>query len=90
MSNSWHLATNHLRCIATGDGGCQRYHILSERLSTANGHLDAKAAMQLLSEVAQSGTQWSVAYNLTSGEVSVVIGQSYKTVFPFHLDRVNP
>ena len=82
----WHLATNHLRCIAQGDGGCQRYHILSERLAAASGQLDAKTALQLLAEVAQGSTQWSVAYNMTSGDVSVVIGQSYNTVFPFHLN----
>lgn len=86
----WHLATNHLRCIARGDGGCQRYRTVSERLAATNGHLDAQAAMQLLSNVAQGNTQWSVVYNMTSGELAVVIGQSYETVFPFHLDRVRP
>ncbi len=86
----WHLATNHFRCAAEGDGGCPRYHTLSERLTAANGSLDENAALRLLSEVAQQSTQWSVAYNITTGDVSVVIGQSYGTVYPFHLDRVKP
>ena len=86
----WHLATNHLRCNAKDDGGCPRYHILSERLTIAEGHLDAEAALQLLSEVAQSGTQWSVVYNITSGDVSIVSGKSYDTVFTFQLNRENP
>jgi hypothetical protein len=84
----WHLATNHLRCTAEGDGGCQRYHAMSERLAATNGQMDAHAAMQLLSEVAQSGTQWSIVYDMTSGDINVVIGQACEAVFPFHLDRV--
>jgi len=86
----WHMATNHLRCSAAGDGGCERYRTISERLAATNGQMHAQAAMQLLSEVAQSGTQWSVVYNVTSGDVDVTVGHSYSTVFPFHLDRVRP
>lgn len=86
----WHLATNHLRCIAEGDGGCQRYRTISERLSVSKGQLDAQAAMQLLAEVAQSMTQWSVVYNMTSGDLNVVIGQAYDNAYPYHLDQARP
>lgn len=86
----WHLATNHLRCIANGDGGCPRYRLLSEKLNQTGGKMDKKDAMRLLSDVAQDGTQWSVVYNLTSGDVSVVIGQGYEQVYSFKLDRVSP
>ena len=86
----WHLATNHLRCIAKGDGGCPRYHTLSEQLAAANGQIGEQAAMQLLSQVAQSSTQWSAVYNMSSGDVSVVMGQAYSEVFHFHLDQVHP
>ncbi len=86
----WHLATNHLRCITKGDGGCPRYHTLSEQLATANGQLDEQAGMQLLSKVAQSSTQWSAVYNMSNGDVAVVMGQSYQKVFHSHLDHVIP
>ncbi len=86
----WHLATNHLRCTAKGDGGCPRYHTLSEELAAANGEMDEQAAMQLLSKIAQSSTQWSVVYNMSSGGVSVVMGKLYSDMFHFHLDQVNP
>lgn len=86
----WHLATNHLRCIAKDDGGCQRYHTLLEQLATANGQMDEQAAMQLLSQVAQSSTQWSAVYNMSNGDVSVVMGQNYNEVIDFHLDKVHP
>ena len=81
---------NHLRCVATGDGGCPRYNLLSKHLTKANGQLSEKQAMRLLSDVAQEGTQWSVVYNMTTGDISVVIGRAYMDVYPFHLDRVSP
>ncbi len=86
----WHLATNHLRCIAEGSGGCWRYNTLSEHLTTSGGKLDLASAMQLLSDVKQSSTQWSAVYNLSTGDVNVVIGQDYGTMHTFHLDLQLP
>jgi hypothetical protein len=86
----WHLATNHLRCIAEGDGGCPRYRTISARLTMLNGQLDPQAAMQLLSEVKQGMTQWSTVYNMTSGDINVVFAGFYDAVYSFHLDRLNP
>lgn len=86
----WHLATNHLRCIAEGDGSCPRYRTISDRLTALNGQLDLQAAMQLLLEVNQDMTQWSTVYNLTSGDINVVIARFYDSVYSFHLDRLNP
>ncbi len=86
----WHLATNHLRCIATGDGNCWRYHILSDRLTALHGQLDPAAAMQLLSDVKQTSTQWSVIYNMSTGDVNVVVGMNYEAVHTFHLDLIKP
>ncbi len=84
----WHLATNHLRCIATGDGNCWRYTTLQNRLVGRKGALDPAAAMQLLSDVQQPSTQWSVVYNMDTGDVNVVVGADYATVHTFHLDLV--
>jgi hypothetical protein len=86
----WHLATNHLRCIAEGDGGCVRYRTLSEQLAALNGQLDPQAAMQLLSEVKQGITQWSAVYNMTSGDIQVALAGKYDAIFSFHLDLLNP
>jgi penicillin V acylase-like amidase (Ntn superfamily) len=86
----WHLATNHLRCIAEGDGGCSRYHKLDEQLTASGGQLDTSAALQLLSDVKQGITQWSSVYNMNSGDISIVIGRDYDKVFSFRLDLINP
>jgi hypothetical protein len=86
----WHLATNHLRCIADGDGGCPRYRTISARLTELNGQLDPQAAMALLAEVKQGMTQWSSVYDMTSGDLRVVLAGRYDTIFSFHLDRLHP
>ena len=86
----WHMATNHLRCIAEGDGGCPRYRTISDRLTKINGQLDPQTAMQLLTEVKQGMTQWSTVYDMTSGDINVVIAGFYDAVYSFHLDRLNP
>jgi len=84
----WHLATNHFRCTAEGDGGCPRYRMISERLTATNGQLDSQSAMQLLSEVKQDMTQWSSVYDMTSGDINVAIAGEYENVFSFHLDML--
>ncbi len=86
----WHLATNHLRCIAQGNGGCERYQRISERLTSLDGRLETQDAMQLLSEVRQDNTQWSAVYNMTNGDISVVMAGFYDHVYSFHLDLVSP
>jgi hypothetical protein len=85
---AWHMATNHFRCTAKGDGGCMRYRTISERLAEVNGQLDAESAMQLLSEVKQGMTQWSAVYDMSSGKIDIALGGEYGTVYTFHLDLI--
>ena len=86
----WHLATNHLRCIAKGNGGCRRYQTISDRLTELDGELDMHGAMQLLSDVRQDITQWSAVYDMTNGDIAMVIAGQYDNVYSFHLDLVEP
>ncbi len=82
----FHLATNHLRATATGDGGCWRYAILDEWLAEAEGKFSPQEAMALLSDVSQDGTQWSIIYDASSGDVRVAMGREYDGVHALHLD----
>ena len=88
----WHLATNFL-LSAAGDspsGWCWRYDALSERLAQSAGLLTAPEALSLLDAVSQpDSTQWSIVYGLNSGEIRVVMGQSYEQVYTFQLDPGN-
>jgi hypothetical protein len=76
----WHLATNHLRVTAQGDGGCDRDARLHQQLTSNGGKIPLPDAMQLLAAVSQSGdypTQWSVIYGISTGEIDVFMGREY-------------
>ncbi len=87
---TWHAATNHLRCIAQGDGGCYRYRTISDKLTSFSGALDPAAAFQLLSDVSQDTTQWSSVYDISNGDIRVVIARLFPTIYSFHLDLHQP
>ncbi len=83
----WHQATNFLRTEARGlDAGiCWRYDTIYQRLVDTAGEISAQQAMDLLQEVSQQGTQWSVVYGISTGEIMVSMGRRYETVHAFGL-----
>jgi hypothetical protein len=83
----WHQATNFLVSAQTGsaEGTCRRYDQIHRLLSAAGGALGTTEAMDLLWDVSQNSTQWSVVYGMTTGEVRVVMGRQYGTLHTFHL-----
>ncbi len=80
--NPWHLATNFLRAStgATAEGKCWRYDTILQNLTTANGQITTQEAINVLADVAQEGTQWSIVYEMNRGYVNVVMGRRYKAV----------
>ena len=83
---AWHLATNFLRASAEGpvlseaEGECWRYDRISQRLTEAQGRMTAQDAVDLLAEVSQESTQWSVVYGMSSGDIRVTMGREYDDV----------
>ena len=84
----WHLATNFLLAAvgASAEGRCWRYQKIHQRMVTTNGRLSPEESMELLAAVAQPGTQWSIVYGLSRGNLQVVMGQEYDRP---HLFNVN-
>jgi hypothetical protein len=84
----WHRATNFLRAEAgeSTEGWCWRYDRIGERLSESGGRLATDEALELLADVAQGNTQWSLVYGMSSGQVSVVMGRDYEQVHTFQLE----
>ena len=81
----WQLATNFLVASTGGhpQGQCPRYDRISQRMQASGGQLTVAEALSLLREVSQdnpgnqSDTQWSVVYDMTAGEVNIVMGRKY-------------
>jgi hypothetical protein len=87
----WHLATNFLLTTAgeTLRGNCRRYDTIDERLSQTEGQIAAEEAVDLLEDVSDTNTQWSVVYGISSGEVHVAMGRAYDNVHTFELKAEN-
>ena len=75
----YHLATNFLWAAAgdSAEGQCWRYDTLDERLTQAAGRMTPRDAMGLLESVSQDGTQWSIVYGISTGEIRVTMGRKY-------------
>ena len=86
-NNAWHLATNFLRASVGGsaEGECGRYDKISQRLTESQGRITTPNAIDLLVDVSQQGTQWSIVYGMSSGDISVAMGQQYENVHALHL-----
>ena len=78
-TDPWQQATNFLvsETQTESEELYWRYALISERLTETEGQLNSKQAMQILEEVAQESTQWSVLYGFGMGEIQVVMGREY-------------
>jgi hypothetical protein len=89
--HSWQISTNFLFAEVPLDKAgaeCSRYKTADAALSHSAGVLDAQGAMGLLQRVSGTGTTatiWSVVYNLSSGQVQVVMDRDYSRVYSFEL-----
>lgn len=74
-----------------------RYFTLEDSLGKmSNEAISSNDAMNLLSEVSliQSKdmdwpTQWSVVYNMKTGEISIAMGRNYGNIYHFQLEMKN-
>ncbi len=83
----WHQATNFLRSAAgeNAEGQCWRYDRIHQRLDETQGRLTTGQALDLLEEVAQDITQWSVVYGMSAGDVTVAMGRQFDQAGVFKL-----
>jgi hypothetical protein len=87
-TSPWHQATNFLLSNYRGsvDGICNRYDVITERLQEEQGDLSLEEALELLADVSQSSTQWSIVYQLSTGRISLAMGRSYSEIRSFQLE----
>ena len=85
---SWHQDTNFLHTAVSGtpEGQCWRYDLIAQRLDELSGQLSAQSAMDLLSSVAQSNTQWSVVYDFGAGDILIAMRKAYGNIHTFRLE----
>jgi len=84
----WQVATNFLVAEEGFDAEnapCWRYIHAYESLDTENGIEDTPGIMRILEEIAV-GNIWSVAYNLSLGDIDLVLGYEFNRRYIFHID----
>jgi hypothetical protein len=85
---SWQVSTNFVISEAMPEGAnseCWRYNLAYDTLAHVGGAVSREEAMDLLEGVSQPSTIWSLVYDLVSGDVDVVMGRNYETVYRFRL-----
>jgi hypothetical protein len=86
--STWQIATNFLLASTNGNaqGQCWRYDLINQRLKELEGQVSSEDAFQLLEDVSQDNTQWSIVYHMTSGDLEIIMGRGYSTeAHIFHL-----
>ena len=85
---AWQQATNFLRSSSAGsaEGICWRYDTIHRWMEDRVGQVTLMEAIDLLKEVSQEGTQWSIVYGINDGDIHVVMGQQYQAVHSFRLN----
>jgi len=86
---AWQVATNFVisgHSQEEAKGLCRRYATTDKALEQAGGALAPQEAMDLLEDVSQDITMWSVVYNMSSGDISVAMGRDYEQVHEFQLE----
>jgi len=93
----WQFMTNYRLCRFAEEeraGVCWRYDGVSPVLSEAHGALSSQQALDLLDRVhyespstPEHATQWSIVYELATGEILLAMDHDYETVHRFELPR---
>lgn len=79
-------ATNFLQSSVNNPAGqCWRRDTIAKRLTQTSGRANADEAMQLLHDVSQRNTEWSIVYGMMTGEINVTMGRQYDTSHRFNL-----
>ena len=83
----WQVTTNFYLAGATEQMRTQdrRYSTAATWLRGADGRLDPGEAMRLLEHVEQTSTQWSIVYDMSTGEIRLVMAEAYYHVHVYHL-----
>jgi hypothetical protein len=87
----WQVATNFViseEMPEAATSSCWRYNKVYATLQEAGGRISGEVALDLLADVSQGNTMWSVVYEQAAGDVRAVVGRQYAQVHDFRLPVV--
>jgi choloylglycine hydrolase len=71
------------------DAPCWRYRTVYKALSESGGRISQEGAVDLLNSSSQAMTIWSIAYGMSTGDISVAVGRKYSEVKKYRLQMSN-
>jgi len=86
-ANNWQVMTNNVIFDVPDTQlrkECWRYNTISTLLDNTNGNLNWNTGMQVLKDVSQSGTTWSVIYLPNLSKLYFSVYQSWDKVYRIH------
>ena len=83
----WQVTTNFYLVGASEQMKTQdrRYRTAATWLQAADGRMGPAEAMLLLERIEQTITQWSIVYDMTTGDIRLVMAEAYNHVYTYHL-----
>lgn len=89
---NWQAATNFhfFGNEKRAPGLCARYHAIRQRLIENQGRLDIEQSMDLLANVAQSNTRWSVVYDLKQLQIHLAMSREFTSPIRLELEESKP
>jgi len=90
--NAWQVSTNFIICTTEFDGAnspCWRYNLAYSRLEQNQGVITPSQPIEILNAVSQANTIWSLLYNVTLGDIQVVMARDYDHVYNWELGTRN-
>ena len=87
----WQVSTNFVISREQPEGAdtsCWRYNRSYETLAQTKGSISPAEAMNLLENVSQDSTMWSVVYGMETGDIQIALDRNYGEVREFKLEVV--
>ena len=84
----WQVSTNFNIFGVTIDEGrmqCKRYNDAYAALQSSNGRVPHTESFAILKEVSQPHTLWTTLYDMTTGEIKVVLRRNYDTKYSYRI-----
>jgi len=85
----WQVASNFIffEVLPLGaDSPCPRYNRAYQALSAEDGSISPDQAMAILESVSGANTIWSAVYDMSTGEIQVVMDKKYDQIHAFRLE----
>jgi len=84
----WQVSTNFIFSELEDPflAGCWRFNTACSILGANGGDVNSSSTMDILQSVANENTNWSVVYNMSSGDITIATGREFTNTLQYNLN----